>query len=170
MATNHIPTNDELLTKLRERFPEAVVEVPEETIDFTVVIDPDSLRDVARFLHDELGFDYLTDLTAVDLPDYFEVIYHLYGVNTGLGLWRVKVRCPDKETPALSSVVDIWKSADFQEREVYDLMGIRFDGHPNLKRIMMWEGFEGHPLRKDYENRTFTYAEMEPSRQATEDW
>jgi len=165
-----MPTNEEILARLREKFPHAIREVPEGTLDFTVVIDAGFLRDVALFLRDEIGFDYLTNLTAVDWPDRFEVVYHLYGIQSGLGLLTLKVPCEDKTNHSVPSVVDNWKSADLQEREVYDLMGIRFEGHPNLKKIMMWEGFQGHPLRKEFENRTFTYAELEPTRQATEDW
>jgi len=62
----------------------------------------------------------------------------------------VKTRCYDRENPTVSSVVGLWQGADFQEREIYDLLGIKFDGHPNMKRIFLWEGFQGHPLRKDY--------------------
>jgi len=165
-----MPTNEEIVTRLRERFPDAVVDVPEDMVDFTVVVAVDALREVALFLANEIGYDYLTNLSAVDWPDRFEVVYHLYGIESGLGLLALKVFCEDKENPVVPSVVDIWKSADLQEREEFDLMGIRFEGHPNLKRIMMWDGYEGHPLRKDFENRTFTFAELEPSRQATEDW
>ena len=165
-----MPANEEILARIREQFPGAVLETPEEMIDPTIVVDAGAWRDVALFLRDELGYDYLTNVTAVDYPDRFEVVYHFYGVETHRDLLVVKVPCPDKAHPVVPSVTHIWKSADQQEREEYDLMGIRFEGHPNLRRIMMWEGFEGHPLRKDYENRTFTYVELEPSRQATEDW
>lgn len=165
-----MPTNEEIVARLREKFPTAILDVPAGMRDFTIVVDAGAWRDVARFLRDELGFDYLSNLTAVEWPERFEVVYHLYGMQKGLGLLTVKVPCADKSDPVVPSVVDIWKSADFQEREEYDLMGIRFEGHPNLKRIMMWEGFVGHPLRKDFENRPFTYAELEPTRQATPDW
>ena len=165
-----MPTNEEIVARLREKFPDALTDVPADTIDFTVVVAAGAWHDVARFLRDEVGYDYLANLSTVDYPERFEVVYHLCGIGTRLGLLAVKVFCVDKENPVVPSVVDIWKSADFQEREGFDLMGIRFEGHPNLKRIMMWDGYEGHPLRKDFENRTFTFAELEPSRQATEDW
>jgi len=165
-----MPTNEEIVVRLQDKFRDAILEVPEDTIDFTLVIDAGSLREIALFLRDELGYDYLTNVTAVDWPDRFEVVYHLYGIESRSALLTLKVPCEDKENPIVPSVVDIWKSADFQEREEFDLMGIRFEGHPNLKRIMMWDGYEGHPLRKDFENRTFTFTELEPSRQATEDW
>lgn len=163
-------THEEILSRLRERFPDAVLEVPEGMIDFTIVIAPQAWHDVALFLRDELGYDFLTNVTAVDWPDRFEVVYHLYGVQAGHPLLTIKLPVTDKENPVVPSVVDVWRSADYQEREEYDLMGIRFEGHPNLKRIMMWEGYEGHPLRKDFQNRTYSYAELEPSRKAAPDW
>lgn len=162
--------NEEVLARLQGAFPEVQFEAPAGMIDYTIVVPADALCRTALFLRDELGYDYLTDLSAVDWPDRFEVVYHLYGVKQGLGLLTLKVPAFDKANPVVPSVVGIWRSADLQEREEYDLMGIRFAGHPRLKRIMMWEGYEGHPLRKDFVNRTFTYAELEPSRQATEDW
>jgi NADH/F420H2 dehydrogenase subunit C len=165
-----MPTNEEIVARLRDAYPDAVLEIPAGMHDFTIVIAADALRGVALFLRDQIGFDYLADLTAVDWPERFEVVYHLYGVESGLNLLTLKLPCFDKAEPVVPSVVDIWRSADLQEREVWDLMGIRFDGHPHLRRIMMWEGYQGHPLRKDFENRTFTYAELEPSRAATEDW
>ena len=163
-------SNEETLARLQKQFPEVAFEAPAGMLDFTILVPADALRSTAFFLRDTLGYDFLADLSAVEWPDRFEVVYHLYGLRERLGLLTLKVLVPDKANPVVPSVVDIWRSADFQEREEYDLLGIRFEGHPNLKRIMLWEGFEGHPLRKDYVNRTFTYAELEPSRQATEDW
>lgn len=163
-------TDEEILSRLREKFPDAILDVPEGMIDFTIVVAPSALHDVALFVRDELGFDFLTDVAAVDWPERFEVVYHLYGIQSGQGLLTLKVPLEDKENPRVPSVVDVWRSANFQEREEYDLMGIIFEGHPNLTRIMMWEGYEGHPLRKDFENRTYSYAELEPSRKATKDW
>ena len=96
-----------------------------------------------------LDFDYLTAITAVDYLDYLEVIYQLTSIKHNHSL-VLKTRCYGQDNPTLPSVVSLWRGADFQEREIYDLMGIRFEGHPNLKRIALWEGFEGHPLRKDY--------------------
>jgi NADH/F420H2 dehydrogenase subunit C len=108
------------------------------------------LKEVASFLKREPGleFDYLANLTAVDYMDYFELIYNLVSLKHNHSL-VLKTACP-REGAEVSSLVELWRGADFQEREVYDLMGIRFSGHPNLKRILLWEGFEGHPLRKDY--------------------
>jgi NADH:ubiquinone oxidoreductase subunit C len=81
--------------------------------------------------------------------DYFEVVYHLISLKHNHSL-VLKTRCHDRGKPVVPSVVGIWRSADFQEREAYDLMGIVFDGHPNLRRLLLWEGFAGHPLRRDY--------------------
>ena len=110
----------------------------------------DRLVDICRLLKDdkELSLDYLSNLTATDYEEHYEVIYRLVSFDKNHSV-TLKVRL-DKDNPSLSSVCDIWRGADFQEREVYDLMGIAFNDHPNLKRIMLWEGFKGHPLRKDY--------------------
>jgi NADH-quinone oxidoreductase subunit C len=98
----------------------------------------------------EFKFDLLSSLTAVDYIDHFEVVYHLTSLPMNSSA-VLKARVGFGRTDAeISSVVSIWRGADYQEREVWDLMGIRFDGHPNHKRIMLWEGFPGHPLRKDY--------------------
>jgi len=137
----------EVAKQITERFPDAVFEVS----DTSVVVKSDSLFDVAQFLKTTPGldFDYLTAITAVDYYDYFEVVYQLTSMKHNHSL-VVKTRCYGRENPALPSVVSLWRGADFQEREIYDLMGISFDGHPNLKHIFLWKGFKGHPLRKDY--------------------
>ena len=163
-------TNEEILGKLKQRFPEAVVDVP-ELIDFTVAIEPEAVTDVARFLHDECGLDYLALLTAVDNPERFEVVYHLWSVkDRTTDPFVLKVYIEDKENPTVPSVTPVWRGANYQEREAYDLMGIRFEGHPNLKRILLWEGFPGHPLRKDFENRTYTFEELKPTRPTGAEW
>ncbi len=116
-----------------------------------VVVEPGSILEVARFLREtpDLDFDYLVSITAVDRWDYLEVVYRLVSREHNHSL-VLKARCGDRENAGLPSVVELWRGADFQEREVFDLMGIRFEGHPNLRRILTWEGFEGHPLRKDF--------------------
>jgi NADH-quinone oxidoreductase subunit C len=115
------------------------------------VVNKESLFAVASYLKTTPGldFDYLTAITAVDYYDYFEVIYQLTSLQHNHSL-VVKTRCYGRDNPTLPSVVSLWRGADFQEREIYDLFGISFDGHPNLKCIFLWEGFQGHPLRKDY--------------------
>jgi len=114
-------------------------------------VNNDSLLAVAAFLKEtpSLGFDYLNYITAIDYYDHFEVVYQLTSVKHNHSV-VVKTRCHERENPVLPSLVIIWQAADYQEREIYDLMGIGFEGHPNMKRIVLWEGFQGHPLRKDY--------------------
>jgi NADH-quinone oxidoreductase subunit C len=117
----------------------------------TVAVASGSIYKVAEFLKSTPGldFDYLANLTAVDYMDYFEVIYNLMSLTHNHSLC-LKTRCQDREKPALPSVTSLWRSADYQEREIFDLLGISFTGHPNLKRLLLWEGFPGHPLRRDY--------------------
>jgi NADH-quinone oxidoreductase subunit C/D len=119
------------------------------------VVHGDRLVDFARAIRDELGYDYLSSVTGVDyLPDEkIEVVYHTYRSEGGPVL-VFKVQAP-RATPTIPSLVSIFPGADFQEREAWDLLGIHFEGHPNLKRILMWEGFHGHPLRKDWEEPYF---------------
>jgi NADH/F420H2 dehydrogenase subunit C len=134
--------------QLNETFPGAVVDRDGDWL----VLDADQLTSVGTHLRDQMGFDYLTHLSASDYPDRIEVVYNLYSTRPdqqGPGI-PLKVRVPDKADPRVPSVTSIWPSADFQEREVWDMFGVRFEGHPNLKRILLWEGFEGHPLRKDW--------------------
>ncbi|MHB8732553.1 MAG: NADH-quinone oxidoreductase subunit C [bacterium] len=108
------------------------------------------LLDVCRWLRDNPEFDmsYLSFVSAIDWPDRFEMVYHLTSVNLGHG---VTLKSPiSKEQPAMPSVVELWAGADWHEREAYDLFGIVFEGHPDLRRIMMSADWKGHPLRKDY--------------------
>ena len=114
-------------------------------------VRPETILDVCRVLKNDsgLGFDYLVAVSAVDYIDHFEMVYHLVSMTHNHSL-VLKARCRGRENPTVPSVVSLWQGADFQEREVYDLMGITFDGHPNMKRIMLWEDFPGHPHRKDY--------------------
>jgi len=138
----------EIATRLEEQFPGSIVESSQNSL----VVKSDSLLEVATFFKTTPGldFDYLTSITAVDYHDYFEVVYQLTSLKHNHSL-AVKTRCYSRDKPSVPSVVSLWRGADFQEREIYDLMGISFDGHPNLKRIFLWEGFQGHPLRKDYQ-------------------
>ncbi len=139
----------ETAAKLQQRFPGSIVESSENSL----VVKGEFLLDIASFLKTspDLDFDYLTAITAVDYYAYFEVVYQLTSIKYNHSL-VVKTHCYGRDNPALPSVVSLWRGADFQEREIYDLMGIRFDGHPNMKRIFLWEGFPGHPLRKDFSN------------------
>lgn len=112
---------------------------------------PAALPDVCRYLRDTPGleFNFLNSITAVDYVARFEVVYHITSlVHNRMAVLRVNA--PGRDEPTVPSVVSIWRGADLQEREVWDLMGVRFEGHPNMKRLMLWEGFPGHPLRKDF--------------------
>ena len=96
----------------------------------------------------ELGVDYPASITAIDYMDYFEIVYQLRAITGGWDA-TLKVRVW-REDAVLPSIFSVWPGADFQEREIWDLMGVTFEGHPNLTRILLWDDFEGHPLRKDY--------------------
>lgn len=117
----------------------------------SLVIAKERWISIASFLKDDpnYSFDFLSSVTGVDYKDYLEVVYHLYSIAKKEGPLTIKIRT-DVEKSAVPSVTPIWRSAEFQEREAYDLVGIRFEGHPDLRRILMWEGFEHHPLRKNY--------------------
>ncbi|MGE5481574.1 MAG: NADH-quinone oxidoreductase subunit C [Bacteroidota bacterium] len=116
-----------------------------------VSVPRESLDEVSRLLRDRLGYDYLLLLTGVDWKEKgFQIVLHLAGLARGERL-VVTVDVP-REDPRCPSVVSVWPTANWHERETWDLMGIRFEGHPDLRRILMKEGWEGHPLRKDYED------------------
>lgn len=134
---------------LSEKFPGAIT--PDTRKGYSgFIVNSDQLVDVARTLRDELGYNYLSSVTAVDYIDdgFMEVVYHAYRIAGG-GPVVFKARTP-RDNAVLPSLVPVWPGADFQEREAWDLFGIRFAGHPNLKRILLWEGFNGHPMRKDW--------------------
>jgi len=137
----------EVAEKIGEQLPVAVVGFDGSAI----LVKSESILEVCRFLNKTAGldFDYLVNLTGVDYLDYLEVVYHLASLKHNHSL-VLKTRCYDREQPTVPSVTTIWQGADFQEREIYDLLGVRFEGHPNMKRIFLWEGFKGHPLRRDY--------------------
>jgi len=118
-----------------------------------VWVAPGDLTRVCQFLKGapELQLDYVADLTAIDYPseNRMDVVYHLYSMARKQGPVTLKVKL-DRTNPTVASVTPIWRGAEYQEREAYDLYGVKFDGHPDLRRILMWEGFKGHPMRKDY--------------------
>jgi len=140
-------TGSEVAKRIGEQLPRAVVGFD----DSAILVKSESILEVCRFLNKTAGldFDYLINLTGVDYLDYLEVVYHLASLKHNHML-ILKTRCYDREQPTVPSVTTIWQGADFQEREIYDLLGVRFEGHPNMKRIFLWEGFKGHPLRRDY--------------------
>jgi NADH-quinone oxidoreductase subunit C len=143
------------LDKLAAQFPAAIISTHSRCGDDTAVIRTADLRAVMTWLKEQAGFDFLVDVTAVDYLGRdlrFEVVYHLRSMQTGS---RLRITVPvaeieDGPTPEVPSVTDLWPAANWAEREVYDMYGIKFTGHPDLRRILMYEEFVGHPLRKDY--------------------
>jgi NADH-quinone oxidoreductase subunit C len=137
----------DLFGKLAEKFPGCLEEAGRDTL----LVKADSLLEVLAYFKNTEGleFDYFNFVTAVDYYSYFEIVYHLTSTKHNHSVF-LKTRCYDRANPAVPSVVSLWQGADMQEREVYDLFGIRFEGHPNPKRIFLWEGFDGYPLRKDF--------------------
>lgn len=145
------------LARLLRGVPGAAIATHAERGDATALVEPDRLVETFRFLRDDpaCGFDMLMDVTAVDYLGYpdrsgprFEVVYHLYSLGRNKRL-RLKVGVPAAD-PVVPTALEIWPSANWMEREVWDLYGIRFAGHPDLRRLLLYEEFEGHPLRKDY--------------------
>ena len=138
---------DELAQRIKERIGDVVKGWSADS----AWIQPPRIIDVCLFLRDDpsLQFNYLNSITAVDYIDHFEIIYHLTSLEHNHAA-ILKARVYGRESPSLPSVIQVWPGANFQEREIWDLMGVAFEEHPNLKRILLWEGFPGHPLRKDY--------------------
>jgi len=140
------------ITGVQTAIPGAVQQVSFWVGDWTIIVDAARLPDVARYLRDspEARFEFLSDPTASDWPPRpkrFDVIYNLYSVTLRHRL-RIKIRAG--EADAVPSMTAVWPSANWLEREVFDMFGIRFDGHPNLRRILMPDDWQGHPERKDY--------------------
>lgn len=151
-----LPYNDVL--------PGAVIGRWAENSDPALIVAPDKLLALLTHLRDHEGYDFLSSVTAVDYSAYggksragvsqrFETVYHLYSTKKGGGHINLHVRVPEDET--VPSVTSVYPGANLQEREVYDLYGITFAGHPNLRRILLWEGFHGHPMRKDWKEAYF---------------
>ena len=142
--------------KLQERFGEKILSVDTEAHDPGCQVAPAALAEVALYCRDELDFNYLRCLSGVDYldkkktTDELGVVYHLGNIPNASQEFTLSVRL-ERENPTVPTVEQIWRTADWHEREVYDMMGIRFAGHPDLRRILLYAEFEGHPLRKDYE-------------------
>ncbi len=144
-----------VLQRLRDQFGEALLDVKVWRNEITVILRRPDLVPVCRFLRGDpdLAFDFLSDVTGVDrlkLPENsprFEVVYHVYSLQYRRRL-RLKVRVDEGE--AVPTVTDVWPTANWHEREVYDMFGVPFEAHPDLRRILMPDDWEGHPLRKDY--------------------
>ena len=143
-------TPSEILSKLRARFSDAILGTTEFRGEHTLEVKLAALHDLMKMAREELGFDYLVDISSLDHLDEeprFEMVYELYGYGHARHL-RIKARVSEDES--VPTVSDVWPTADWHEREVYDMMGIDFAGHPDLRRILMWEGYPFFPLRKDF--------------------
>ena len=141
------------VSKLRERFAADIIEAVEFRGETTVAVKPARIVDICRFLRDdaEVRFAMLLDVTAADYVaprQVFTVVYHLFSFDANTRL-RLKADVPSDQ-PRIHSVAEVWPAADWHEREVFDLFGIEFEGHPDLRRILMPEDFDDHPLRKEY--------------------
>ncbi len=143
----------EIAKRLKERFQEEVLGTTHFLDQVSVIVKKDRIVDLCRYLHDEpdLYFDYLADLCGVDYPDRmprFEVVYNLYSIKHRHRI-RLKAGVPEEDLN-IDSVIPVWTGANWHEREAYDMYGINFNGHPDLRRILLPEDWEGYPLRKDY--------------------
>ena len=139
--------------KLAEEISNHISDSVVSSDDNSVYISREKIYEVLKFLKETSGFsfDLLSSITAVDYIDHFEVVYQLKSLITLFkATIKVKLGFGREDQPEIDSAYNLWKGADFQEREVFDLMGIHFVNHPNLKRILLWDGFPGHPLRKDF--------------------
>jgi NADH-quinone oxidoreductase subunit C len=137
----------EVAAKLEQQFASDIT----ESNDRYILAKKEVLPDIISFLKSDpdLDFNFLNYVTAVDYLDYFEVVYQLTSLKHNHSI-VIKTRCYGRENPSVPSIVELYSTANVQEREIYDLMGIRFEGHPNMTRMFLWEGFEGYPQRKDY--------------------
>jgi len=151
-ASYEIPQQAETaLEKLQEKFADAFFEARRFRDELTIYVARENIVEVATFLRDQLHYNYLADLTGNDWPDRdprFEVIYQLYSLEHHTRL-RLKVRVPENDCNC-PSVTGVWGAANWHEREVFDMFGVTFTGHPDLRRILMPVEWEGHPLRQDY--------------------
>lgn len=144
----------EIAEKIRESFPEEVLDVREFRGQVSVTVRKNRIVDICRYLREErdLKFDYLTDLCGMDYlgkkEKRFEVVYHLYSISQR---HRIRLKAEvSEDDPKIDSVTPLWVGANWHEREAFDMYGIVFIGHPDLRRILLPEDWEGHPLRKDY--------------------
>jgi NADH-quinone oxidoreductase subunit C len=144
-------TGQELLASLSKLFGAKLQNKTEFRGETTYTILPSDLREVAKFCRDELSFDYLIDITSIDNfgeEPRFEIVYELYSMTLTVHL-RLKLRVSEEEG-SVDTISDIWPTANWHEREIYDMMGIKFNDHPDLRRILMWDGYPFFPLRKEF--------------------
>src|SRR5437773_3737536 len=144
-------TSQELLDLFSKSFGKKIQNKTEFRGETSFTIAASDLHEIAKFCRDELSFDYLLDITSIDNfgeDPRFEIIYHLYSMPHAASL-RLKLKVFE-ELGATETVSDLWPTANWHEREIYDMMGIKFDGHPDLRRILMWDGYPFFPLRKEF--------------------
>ena len=144
-------TTEEAVASLEKLFGEKIQNKTEFRGETSFTIAAGDLHEIAKFCRDELSFDYLLDITSIDNfgeDPRFEIVYHLYSMPHGVHL-RLKLRVLE-ELGAVDTISGIWPTANWHEREAYDMMGIKFTGHPDLRRILMWDGYPFFPLRKDF--------------------
>ena len=143
--------SSEAVEKIETRFQNNILLKNSFRDEFSMTVTKDSLIEIMTFCKKDLGFDYLVDLTAVDnlgTNPRYEVVYELYSYSDSCHL-RIKVGVDESERE-VSSVVDLWPTANWHEREAFDMIGVTFSGHPDMRRILMWEGYPYYPLRKDF--------------------
>jgi NADH-quinone oxidoreductase subunit C len=135
---------------IREKFPEAIREIVEYQGETTLVVDPSKAKGILKFLKEGEGFNYLADISSAHWPEEgrIDVVYLARNLQDRRQL-RIRAALP-VEDPSIDTVADVWRTANWLEREVYDLMGVTFIGHPDLRRILLPEDFDGFPLRKEY--------------------
>jgi len=149
-------TVEEIKAAIEAAIPGAGVEIvsnPSPSGQHSLRLAPVSALAVAKFLRDdeELKLDYLSNVTGVDWPESLEAVYHLYSMEKKHGPVVIRMHTANRtDEVELPSLTPVWRSAEFQEREVFDLYGIVFTGHPDLRRLLMWDGFKDHPMRRDY--------------------
>ncbi|HSJ01211.1 MAG: NADH-quinone oxidoreductase subunit C, partial [Verrucomicrobium sp.] len=140
----------QIVIALVEKFGPQITKTTEFRGESSLTVALESLKPLLRYCKDEMGFDYLIDISSVDhfeSEPRFEMVYELYGLGHHVHL---RVKSPVNEDQNAPTVSDLWATAEWHEREIYDMMGIRFDGHPDLRRILMWEGYPFFPLRKEF--------------------
>ena len=144
-------TSQELFDSLERSLGDKLQQKTEFRGETTYAIAPSDLRYIAKLCRENLSFDYLLDITSIDNfgeEPRFEIVYHLYSMSHSIHL-RVRLKIPE-EGDVVDTISDIWPTANWHEREIYDMMGIKFNGHPDLRRILMWDGYPFFPLRKDF--------------------
>jgi NADH-quinone oxidoreductase subunit C len=151
-------TLEQIRDSIITAFPAAHLEIlpnASPANQLSLLIDQEHALEIAKFLRDdpELRFDYASNVTGVDWPKlgFLEVVYHLYSMALGHGPLIIRLRTENRsDSVTLPSLTPVWRSCELQEREIFDLFGVEFKGHPDLRRILMWDGFLDHPMRKDY--------------------